>query len=289
MTKLKIFIFLFLILFTYSQILPAACPNDNEYLNRVTPLKDIGTNFINSYTGWNSLYHIAAAGITYVSVNTGIDAEVLRITAGTDPELSSVVGHTGIMLGYFAPIVIPATMYLVSKNNRDLRLASYAVMQSVAVAFVLGSFLKAVTGRKGPDPDYPDKDALSREFNFGFMQGGLHYGWPSGHLMVNMAMATALAAYYPEKTWVKNSAYGYIAFLTLSILIHDRGSAHWFSDIVAGGLMGFAFGTTIGKNFRNYRIPQDYNTQKKNISGYFLQLTPHISPYYSGISLGISF
>jgi membrane-associated phospholipid phosphatase len=285
----KIFpVFIFLICNIF-HISSASGPDNDNSLIQVTPLTDIGTNFINSYTGWNSLYHIAAVGITYVSVQSGIDAEVLRITSGMDPAFSSVVGHTGIMLGYFAPIVVPATMYFMSEKNNDLRIASYAVVQSVAMAFVVGSFLKAVTGRKGPDPNYRDKNALSRDFNFGFMQGGLHYGWPSGHLMVNTAMATVLATYYKEQTWIKNIAYGYIAFLTFSMLIHDRGSAHWFSDIVAGGLMGFAFGMTVGKSFRNYRRSQNHSTQVKNNSGNSLHLIPHLSLEYTGVSLNFSF
>jgi hypothetical protein len=153
----------------------------------------------------------------------------------------------------------------------------------------VGSFLKAVTGREGPNPNYQDKDALSRNFRFGFMQGGLHYGWPSGHLMTNTAMATAIVAFYPEKSWVKNIAYGYIAFLTFSMLIHDGGSAHWFSDIVAGGLMGIAFGTTIGKGFRNYRNPTAFNSKTDICNTNSISLYPQLSPEFSGISINLRF
>jgi hypothetical protein len=59
---------------------------------------------------------------------------------------------------------------------------------------------------------------------------------------------------------------------TNKIIFYDRGSAHWFFDIVAGGLMGFAFDTNIGKNYRNYRRPQDYNIRMDSNSGYSIQL-----------------
>lgn len=71
-------------------------------------------------------------------------------------------------------------------------------------------------------------------------------GRPSGHLITNTAMATTLATFYSDKFWIKNIAYGYIACLTFSMLIHDRGTAYWLSDMIAEGLMGIAFGTTIG-------------------------------------------
>jgi len=289
MVKLKTLFYLIVIIFIYVQFSYGSDPGNPDSLNNVTPLTDIGTNFINSYTGWNSLYHIGAIGFTYISVKSGLDAEVLRITSGMDPQFCSAVGHTGLFLGYITPIILPATMYFTSKNNRDLRIASYAVMQSVAVTVAVGSFLKAITGREGPDPDSQDKDALSKNFKFGFMQGGLHYGWPSGHLMVNTAVATTLAAYYSEKTWVRNLAYGYIVFLTFSMIIHDRGSAHWFSDIIAGGLMGIAFGTTIGNDFRSYRYSNDFSTEVNNNHGYSMQLHPCLSPDYTGIVFNIGF
>jgi membrane-associated phospholipid phosphatase len=261
----------------------------NYNSTNVTPFKDLGKNFIDSYTGWNSLYHISAVGITYISVTSGLDAEILKITSGIDPAISSTIGHTGLFLGYIAPIAVPATLYFMSEKNSDLRTASYAVMQSVAIAFAVGSFLKAITGRPGPDPHSLNKDSLSKEFQFGFMQGGLHYGWPSGHLLTNTAMATSLVAFYPEKSWVKNIALGYLAFLTFSMLIHDGGSAHWFSDIVAGGLMGIAFGSTIGKNFRNYRnSPADsVITTFENTNS--ISFYPQISPDFSGISFNLRF
>jgi hypothetical protein len=79
-------IFLILILsvhFIFHSSFATDPPNDNA-INRVTPFTDLGKNFINSYAGWNSLYHITAVGITYVSVKSGLDAEILKITSGID-------------------------------------------------------------------------------------------------------------------------------------------------------------------------------------------------------------
>lgn len=284
MLKLKLFILF--ITFQFISLQAIADDNSNSHL---LPWTEISVNFTKSYSGWKSLYHIAALGITYASVQSGFDALVLKTTARMNPSFCNIFGHVGVMTGYAMPIVVPATMYIMSDNNSDFKYASYAVMQSVAITFAVGTLLKAITGRIGPDPEAGDKDALSRDFKFGFMQGGLHYGWPSGHLMVNTAMASALAAFYPEKTWIKNCAYGYIAFLTVSIIIHDRGRAHWFSDIVAGGLMGFTFGPTIGKNFRNYRDLQGNNLSTTDPDDYSVHLYPQMSPEYTGILVRFGF
>jgi len=278
-----------LVLLLLPRFASAASPGTEENLTQITPFTDIGQNVVTSYSGWNSVYHIGAMMITAVSVSTGIDAEILRLSSRMDPAITSIIGHTGLMIGYAAPIIAPATMYLISGGDSDLRSASYAVMQTVAVSFAAGNLLKAITGRTGPDPDYPDKNVLSRDFNFGFMHGGLHYGWPSGHLLVNTAMVTALAAYYPEKTWIRHMAWGYITFLSFSILIHDRGGAHWFSDIVAGGLMGFTFGNTIGRNFRQYRLSGGPGAPVDLKEGYALLVSPQIGPDYTGIVIHVGF
>jgi len=107
--------------------------------------------------------------------------------------------------------------------------------------------------------------------------------------MTNTAMATALAAFYQDKSWIRYTAYGYISFLFVAILIHDGGSAHWFSDIVAGGLMGIAFGATIGKSFRKYRNPTDFNSQTSIQNSYSFSVYPQLSPDYSGIYLNVRF
>ena len=50
-----------------------------------------------------------------------------------------------------------------------------------------------VTGRASPEAPFPtDLVARSQSFAFGIARGGIVEGWPSGHAMTNVAMATAL-------------------------------------------------------------------------------------------------
>lgn len=247
-----------------------------EASDNIKPWTNIRCNFRSAYSDRSALYHISALGLTYALVESGYDAKILEKSSQINADFRDIYGHSGIYSGYLLPIVIPVSMFFGSEKNSDTRTVSYALMQSVSVAFAAGTVLKAITGRKPPQLDHPDKDILSRDFRFGFMEGGLHYGWPSGHLMVNTAFITTLSAFYPEKSWIQYLSYGYITFLTTSVLLN--GEAHWFSDIVAGGLMGYSIGSVIGKNFYQFRngninrvqnsTTQFYSLIDKNITGF---------------------
>jgi hypothetical protein len=72
-------------------------------------------------------------------------------------------------------------------------------------------------------------------------------------------MATTLAELYPDNMTVKVCSYAYASFIGLGV----STNIHWFSDVFAGALIGYAIGKTVGSNFRNlmnnsYK-PQAYN------------------------------
>ncbi len=285
----KIFIITLLMLLPASLLLALNSGKERKS-NFVNAITGLGKNIIESYSGWNSLYHIAGVGLTYFLVKNDYDASMLKATSKMDENTSVAIGFPGIMLGYIAPMAVPATMYFAGrKNNRELQIASYAVMQSLGVAVVANGLLKAVTGRRPPDPDHENKEKLSRQFRFGFLRGGLHYGWPSGHLMANMAMASALTAYYPEKTWLKFLSYGYVSYVTASVLIDERGDVHWLSEVIAGGLMGYVIGTTVGRNFYKLRQNRNKTACKDGDGSTSIHWFPLISPEVSGVTVGISF
>ena len=244
-------------------------------------------NLKKSYTGRNMLYHLGGIGLTYILVYSGADATTLRATSKIHSGLADRAGFAGIMTGYITPVALPVSMYLAGRNDHDLRNASFAVMQSLGIAVAANTVLKAVTGRTPPDPDHEDKDKLSRQFRFGFMRGGAHYGWPSGHLMTNMAMVSALTSYYPEKTWLRTASVAYIGTIAACVMIDERGRAHWLSEIIAGGLMGYAIGSTVGhefNKFRNQNVKQNREDDKSRVKCY-----PFIGRNVKGLSLNINF
>jgi membrane-associated phospholipid phosphatase len=130
--------------------------------------------------------------------------------------------------------------------------ASFAVLQSSLVAFLYNSLLKAVTGRPNPDwQHHTDMKELSKTFRFGFMRGGIFWGWPSGHTSSAMAVVSALTSFYSEKTWLKIAGYSVVAYMMYGVSSLHRGGMHWFSDAVAAAFMSYAIGSTIGKYYRD--------------------------------------
>lgn len=87
----------------------------------------------------------------------------------------------------------------------------------------------------------------SGDFRFGLLRGGIYEGWPSSHTATAFAMATTLMELYPENTTIKYCGWVYASLIGLGV----STNIHWFSDAVAGALIGYAIGTVVGNDFRN--------------------------------------
>jgi membrane-associated phospholipid phosphatase len=154
---------------------------------------------------------------------------------------------------YF-PFVVGGSLFAYGKLHKDDEAvgASYAVLQSSIIAFSYNTLLKAITGRPNPDWRHTeDMSDLSKTFRFGFLRGGVFWGWPSGHTSSTMAVVSALTSFYPDKTWLKVVGYSYVAYMVLGVSSVNRGGMHWFSDAVAASLMSYAIGSTVGKYYRS--------------------------------------
>ena len=109
--------------------------------------------------------------------------------------------------------------------------------------------LKALANRPGPEDGVAATNADARGFRWGFLRQGIVEGWPSGHAATNTAMSAALAAYYRDDPGIRAAAYGWAAYVSASAALGDQGGTHWMSDVVAGTLIGWAIGDTIGRKF----------------------------------------
>jgi len=191
----------------------------------------------------NLSYHIAAIVLTYVLVISGFDWYFFEITRS--PYLRILIMAAGIG-GFFVPILLPVGMYLFGqlKKNAELIAAGAASAQAVIVAWLVSSAYKAFTGRIQPEflTQGPFTD-ISRDFNFGFLQHGIFWGWPSSHTAVACALATVLLVRYR-----KNKTVRFLALL-YAILIASGAAVgfHWFSDVVAGVIIGTLVGVVVAK------------------------------------------
>jgi membrane-associated phospholipid phosphatase len=154
----------------------------------------------------------------------------------------------------FIPFVTGGSLYAYGKLGKDDRAvaASFAVLQSSLIAFLYNSLLKAITGRPNPDwQHHSDMKELSKTFRFGFMRGGIFWGWPSGHTSSTMAVVSSLTSFYADKTWLKIAGYSLVAYMMYGVTSLHRGGMHWFSDAVAAAFMSYAIGSTVGKYYRS--------------------------------------
>lgn len=222
---------------------------------------NIGNNIVNSFKGDNLYLHLAGIASTALIVSTNTDYYVHEYFY--EHEQFGNAAMPIIRAALYIPFVTGGSLYAYGKIKKDDRAvaASFAVLQSSLVAFLYNSLLKAITGRPNPDWQHnPDMKELSKTFRFGFLRGGIFWGWPSGHTSSIMAVVSALTNFYSEKTWLKAAGYSLVAYMMYGVSSLHRGGMHWFSDAVAAAFMSYAIGSTIGRYYRS-KFQQTNNPQ----------------------------
>ncbi len=157
----------------------------------------------------------------------------------------------------WTPFVLPVLLLGVDgaallTGSCDVARPVSAMLQAAAISFGGVVALKWVTGRSWPnagrDPRAPDRldhpEFARRFYWFSYDRGS---AWPSGHTAIMMAFASALQHASPEHPWLGALAYAATAGVAAGMWLGDH---HWASDIVSGGLLGFAVGRSTGLAFR---------------------------------------
>jgi len=205
-------------------------------------------NIMKCFRGYNLLWHLLAVIITYVIVTSGFDW--LYFKSSRSFLLQSLL-FPAVILGSRLPIILPIALYAFGKIRDNLKAVSTAnaLGQTVIIGLLIASFYKAFTGRVHP-PRLLTQDTIdiSREFRFGFLRGGIFWGWPSSHTTIAFAMAVTLLMLYSKNIVIKYLAIFYALYIGLGVSI----SIHWFSDFVAGSIIGTVIGVVVGNSFREY-------------------------------------
>jgi membrane-associated phospholipid phosphatase len=199
-------------------------------------------NVIGCFKGWNILYHLVAIVLTLILVTSGFDWAYFRATRS--PELRAWM-FPAVIVGQGLPILLPLFLLyagIVLDNARPIRVA-WAIGQAAFIGWFISSCYKALTGRDHPPHDIGTD--TSRVFRFGFLRHGIFWGWPSSHTAVAFAMAITVLVLFPRKRWLGAAAVLYAFYIGVGVSM----TIHWFSDFVAGALIGTAIGTTVGKSF----------------------------------------
>ena len=161
------------------------------------------------------------------------------------------------MVGTFLPLVLPTLALLLVGDygrNRPLKTTGWALARQAALlGYLIASTYKAFTGRIPPPWHWHlgagDADQLvdtSHGFQFGFMRGGIFWGWPSSHTTIAFATMVCLATLYSKNKPLVCGALLYAFYVGLSVSV----SIHWCSEFVAGVIIGSVIGVTVGRSFR---------------------------------------
>ncbi|MDP3150366.1 MAG: phosphatase PAP2 family protein [Ignavibacteria bacterium] len=239
----------------------------NSAPSDLTLFSGFGNNIVNSFKGNNLYLHLAGVASTFILVTTNTDYQVHKYF--NEHEQFSNAARPVIHWAMYFPFVIGGSLYAYGKLKHDDEAmgASFAVCQSSLIALSYNSLLKAITGRPNPNwRNNQDMEELSKTFRFGFLRGGIFWGWPSSHTSSTMAVVSALTNFYPDKTWLKIAGYGYVGYMVFAVSSLGRGGMHWFSDAVAAAFMSYAIGSTTGKFYRNkFKKTTDSQTNTQEV------------------------
>jgi membrane-associated phospholipid phosphatase len=220
-------------------------------------------NIVAIFSGRNLLWHAAAILLTIAFVTSGGD---WAYYCWTRAEVFSVLARPALGLGMLMPVLWPLALLVVGLawNKRRLRSVAWALAQAAILAYLVTSGYKAITGRRPPPfRGYVGTLALngsaltdsSHGFQFGFLRGGIFWGWPSGHTTVAFSMAICLTTLYPKNKLVVFCALLYAFYIGLSVSV----TIHWFSEFAAGAIIGSVIGKTVGRRFRSKLLGLDDN------------------------------
>ena len=163
-------------------------------------------NFGAIFSGRNLLWHVVAIGLTIGIVTAGGDWAYYRWTRA---ETFFVLARPALGLGMFMPVLGSLAILVAGwpRRNRRLITTAWALGQAALLAYLITSCYKAITGRR-PPPFHghvgtfalngPALTDSSHGFQFGFLKGGIFWGWPSGHTTVAFSMAICLTMLYPR-------------------------------------------------------------------------------------------
>ena len=206
----------------------------------------------------NLVWHVVAIAVTYISIIFGFDWKYYQFSSSHN--VIFVIMSLATPLGFFVPVLLPLTLLLNGWKNIKSRVVAYMIIQAELLACLVSSLYKFFTGRAHPqliEPNFFDIGTvvtngtknISQVFNFGFDRGGIVWGWPSTHTAVAFAMTLAvitLCAENKKMRWVL--VYAFYVGLGVSM------SIHWFSDFLAGAILGGLIGIIVGRNFRTYKV-----------------------------------
>jgi len=218
-------------------------------------LVTVPRNLVGCFKGWKLVWHIIAVLLTFILVMSGFDWRWFLATR--NPALRSWMWPS-IIIGGLLPIYLPLLLFafgFLAKNTRTI-LTGWAIAQAELLGALIVVAYKAFTGRAHPVHNVGAD--ISHVFHFGWLRGGVFWGWPSSHTTIAFAMALTVFTLYPKQRWLGCLAILYALYIGVGVSM----TIHWFSDFVAGAIIGAVIGLVVGKSFGSEKIIQQKETEK---------------------------
>jgi membrane-associated phospholipid phosphatase len=205
-------------------------------------LVTVPRNLIGCFKGRRIVWHVIAILLTFILVMSGFDWRYFLATR--NPVLRSWM-WPAVGIGGLLPLALPLFLLAVGfiiENSRT-KLTGWAVGQAALLGSLISSAYKAVTGRV--HPSHGVGTDVSHVFHFGWLRGGVFWGWPSSHATIAFAMAVTVFTLCPKQRWLGLVAILYACYVGIGVSL----TIHWFSDFVAGAIIGSVIGAVVGRSF----------------------------------------
>ena len=210
-------------------------------------LSTLPRNIMACLKGRMITWHVVAIVLTFILVTSGFDW--LYFTFTRNPILRSWM-FPAAPIGGLVPIALPLILLISGSICRSAKttLAGWAVGQAEIIGGLIAAAYKSLTGRV--HPSHGVGADISHIFRFGFLRGGVFWGWPSSHTTIAFAMAVSVFTLFPKQKWLGYVAVTYALYIGIGVSM----TIHWFSDFVAGGLIGAIIGVVVGTGFSRSQV-----------------------------------
>jgi hypothetical protein len=210
-------------------------------------LSTLPRNIIGCFKGPMIIWHVVAIVLTFILVTSSFDWRYF--TSTRDPILHSWM-FPAAPIGGLMPIVLPLILFTLGSvtGSARTRLTAWAAGQSEFIGALVAAAYKAITGRA--HPSHGVGLDISHVFRFGFLRGGVFWGWPSSHTTIAFAMAVTVFTLVPKYRWLGYVAITYAFYIGIGVSM----TIHWFSDFAAGAIIGTVIGTVVGRSFSHSQM-----------------------------------
>lgn len=208
-------------------------------------------NFFQVFSSKNLFWHILAILLTFGVVYSGFDWQYFLFMRSN---LLDIIFSPAVVIGFFLPMILPLWLIFSGRRKRNIirELYGWALTQAASLGWFVSVLYKSVTGRVQPDLMNLVVGS-SRNWNFGFWEHGIFWGWPSSHTTVAFALTTAFIVLLGKK---KSGLKWVSIFYAFYVGIAVSFTVHWFSEFVAGAIIGTAIGVVVGKYWKQKILKQ---------------------------------